>query len=665
MGIWVGTYSMVGGDVQEHGPGVVDRRRVQDDESVRLVVLAEPVDARSAEFAHEVADAVAALFRRESLSLTGGLLRALRQAHTNLAEWNRRSLREHRVAVGLTCVAIREGEATVAQVGPSTVYARAGGEVRRFVTEGEPAAHPLGGSEAIEPAFSRVRLADEPLLLLTSNVEREIGVEAIAAALAQGPERALADLFLRTRGVRDMAAVFLADLDLAEEEEGGGPALAIEGADAGFGGAPDLELDAAPRVPEVDSAARRRVPAGGRSRSLPGLRRQRRMVGRSGAPRELPVRAIGIVALVLVLAVVAWFALPPLLREGADTRLDDAVAAADQQLTVAGGAADAGALVDARAALAEASTEVERARALDAADPRIAALDGRVVALTASLDRVVDVTALRAVVEFEGLVTAPFAPQALAFGGGRLWLLDGEGGRVLALEPSGGGGPEIVFRAGQTYGGVTAGAPAGIAWDQDGRRLLVLDAERTLFALAAGGVPSTLPLRGADELRSPGAIAAYNGNLYILDVGAREVWRYAPAGDGFDSERSGLLGGLELPDAHGLAIDGDVFVLSDDALRHFRLGEELTPLLTGVDRAPSPAAAVVEDVLRGRFYVADRGGERVLVSDRDGAFVTQFRHPAFFDLRGLAVSEDGSTLYVLTADGVFAFDPLVEFVPAP
>jgi sugar lactone lactonase YvrE len=236
---------------------------------------------------------------------------------------------------------------------------------------------------------------------------------------------------------------------------------------------------------------------------------------------------------------------------------------------------------------------------------------------------------------------------------------------VLALSPAGSGAPTVVFRAGQDYGGTTASTPAGIAWDQDGRRLLVLDGERTLFALTVETPPTTLPLRGADELRTPGAIAAYNGNLYILDVGALEVWRYAPAGEGFDSERSGLLGGLELATAHGLAIDGDVFVLSDDALRHFRLGEELTPLLTGVDRPPSPGAAVVEDVLRGRFYVADRGGERILVSDREGAFVSQFRHPAFFDLRGLAVSEDGSTLYVLTADGVFAFDPLVGFTPTP
>ena len=102
MGIWVGRYSMVAGEVREHGPWLVDQLRDRDDGGVRLLVLAEPVDDRSAEFCGEVAEAVAALFSREALSVTGGLLRALRQAHYNLAEWNRRSLREHQVAVGLT-----------------------------------------------------------------------------------------------------------------------------------------------------------------------------------------------------------------------------------------------------------------------------------------------------------------------------------------------------------------------------------------------------------------------------------------------------------------------------------------------------------------------------------------------------------------------------------
>ena len=59
MGIWIGRYAIVDGDVQEHGPRVVERPRIRDDDSVHLLVLAEPVDDRSDEFCGEIANAVA------------------------------------------------------------------------------------------------------------------------------------------------------------------------------------------------------------------------------------------------------------------------------------------------------------------------------------------------------------------------------------------------------------------------------------------------------------------------------------------------------------------------------------------------------------------------------------------------------------------------------
>src|SRR5262249_36532185 len=158
----------------------------------------EPVDARSAEFCAEVADAVSELFVRESLSVTGGLLRALRQAHTNLAEWNRRSLREHRVAVGVTAVVGRGDEGTGAQAGPGCGDVSGADGFQRLAAEGE-AASPLGGTESVEPQFAQTRLDGHLVLLTSSVVEQAIGVQPIANALQAGAERALAELFMRTR----------------------------------------------------------------------------------------------------------------------------------------------------------------------------------------------------------------------------------------------------------------------------------------------------------------------------------------------------------------------------------------------------------------------------------------------------------------------------------
>ena len=648
MSIWVGRYAMVAGEVREHGPWLVERRRAHDDQSVRLLVLADPVDERSAEFCHEVADAVAALFGREQLSITGGLLRALRQAHANLAEWNRRSLREHRVAVGVTCVAISGSTATLALVGPGAVYVGDAGGVQRITTAGEPAASPLGGEQPVEPLFRSVTLDEgRELLLLSGEADAMVGSAAVVDALAAGPERALAGLFLHTRDLHDMTAVMVAELDIDEQAS---LALEVE---------VDFEQMHEPQRPgSVDSG---RVEHESRQtrrglRALPSLRRPR--VGGRAPTAPSRWRGLTLVAAAVVAAVVlGWLMLPSLLREDRAASLEHALVTAGLQLAAAESEEDPAARRDRlQLALAEAA----RARSIDADDPRVAELQARADAALAALDAVVDVERLERVIAFDGTITAPLRPQALVSGGDTLWLVDAELGRVFAIDPDPAGAPPLeVYRAGERYGGAVASEPLAISWEPEPARLLVLDAGRTLFALTREKPPQVLPLRGVEELGAPGAMASYADNLYILDPQDGEVWRYRPAGGGFDSERSGLLGGLQIGEALALTVDGDLFLLEPEGVRHFRLGDELPPLLHGVDRPPQSPAGIAEDPLRGRFYIADRGGKRILVSDRDGAFVQQYRHPDFFDLRGLALSATGDRLYVLTGAGIDAFDPLL------
>ena len=257
---------------------------------------------------------------------------------------------------------------------------------------------------------------------------------------------------------------------------------------------------------------------------------------------------------------------------------------------------------------------------------------------------------------FEGTITAPVQPEELVAGGNALWLRESGRGRVIRLDPAGEAEPVEVYRAGETYGDVTARDPAAIAWDASTQRLLIIDAGRSLFAVDIGNdTAAPLALRDADEMRSVAGIAVYLGNLYILDPDGGEVWRYLPAAEGFDSERTGILGGVDLAGSTGLAVDGEVFVLDAPSLRHFVQGREEEPMLRGIDTPTETPVGLVEDVLREIVYVADRGGGRIVASDREGEFFRQYRHPDFIDLRGVAVAPDGTALYALTSDGISSF----------
>jgi hypothetical protein len=351
----------------------------------------------------------------------------------------------------------------------------------------------------------------------------------------------------------------------------------------------------------------------------------------------------------------AWTLLPGLLERDGASRVEDALLAAELQIEAAA-ASDSPELK--RQALDTANTELERARTVEPGNLEVEAVAERVGALLAVLDAVVELEQLDPLISFAGLITTPLEPAALVSGGGSLWLHDTEQGRVFRIDQQGQFEPVEVYRAGAEYAGLLAAAPIVLNWDQAGERLLLIDAEHQLWSIADAVPAVPLVLRGVDQLGSVTSIAAYVSNLYVLDAASGEVWRYLPAGDGYDSERSGLLGGIDLPEATGLAVDGDVYVLDGGTVRRFRQGEEQASLMIGIDRLPESPSGLTEDVIRALVYVADRGNHRIVVAGRDGLFLRQYRHPDFDDLRAIALSADGETLYVLAGDGISSFDAI-------
>ena len=207
--IWVGQFCLIDGEAREEGPwtSLLPPRAGL---GVHLYVLVEPAGAGSAEVCQPLATAITRLFQQQRLSLTGGLLASLRGAHQQLRDWNEKSLRQHRVGAGATCLALRGADAYLAQAGPSLAYCRQGTRLAAVAPPGSPASEPIGMAEEFYPHFSRYSVAaGDAVLLASSSLAAAVGDDVVAGLLSLPARDVLPELYLRVRHLDEFAALLV------------------------------------------------------------------------------------------------------------------------------------------------------------------------------------------------------------------------------------------------------------------------------------------------------------------------------------------------------------------------------------------------------------------------------------------------------------------------
>ena len=210
--IWVGQFSIVGGEAREQGPWIGMHPARGGVLGADLYVLVEPALPGSEEFCSPLVEVIGRLFRSQRSSLTGALLASLKAAHEHLRDWNQKSLREHRVGAGASCLALRGAQAYLAQAGPALAYHRTQGQTLRLSPEDE-AAEPIGTAAEFYPQFTRHELAaGDALLLATSSLSSVAAEDVVAGVLALPPQDILPELFLQVRHLPDFAALLIAFL---------------------------------------------------------------------------------------------------------------------------------------------------------------------------------------------------------------------------------------------------------------------------------------------------------------------------------------------------------------------------------------------------------------------------------------------------------------------
>ena len=233
---------------------------------------------------------------------------------------------------------------------------------------------------------------------------------------------------------------------------------------------------------------------------------------------------------------------------------------------------------------------------------------------------------------------------------------------------------QMVLRQGDAVGGAVVGTMADMAWlplipgVEDRPSLLIIDRNNNVFGYDERVEGATrLDIGGQSSWGSISQIQTYSQRIYVADDALGAVYRINPADLSAPSEN--WFEGPTQPELAGLVsmeIDGDIWMLFNSANRgvivRYRAGEQVpfSPE-NSIGLAEDPVDMFVTRQDTANIYLVDADQDRILVYDKNGAYLSQLLAPEDDLLRGLAglyIDEVTSTMYLLTQTELFSH-PLI------
>ncbi|MBU1126047.1 hypothetical protein KJ758_00360 [Patescibacteria group bacterium] len=161
---------------------------------------------------------------------------------------------------------------------------------------------------------------------------------------------------------------------------------------------------------------------------------------------------------------------------------------------------------------------------------------------------------------------------------------------------------------------------------------------------------------GSESLQSAEDIKAYNNNIYLLSAVAQQIVRMQPRGDGFDAGTAWITSrNTDISSARSFTIDGDIYILTATGVVKFTSGIEQNFSISAIDPALQTPTIIQTSLGSSYLYILDPGASRVIVVDKNGAFVTQYSNASFQDSIQLFINENKKTITVGTPTQLLQF----------
>lgn len=159
-----------------------------------------------------------------------------------------------------------------------------------------------------------------------------------------------------------------------------------------------------------------------------------------------------------------------------------------------------------------------------------------------------------------------------------------------------------------------------------------------------------------DEMwQEPLFLRVFSGNLYILDRGAGQIWKYPGIEIGYDSRQEYLLYDtvVDLGRVADVAINGHVWIVRDGQIVRFTQGAEDYWQVSGVDPALGNTLVLFSDELTEHLYILDVENSRIVVTNMAGIYVAQYTYPKELEIKDMVASEVLKKIILLSNDTIY------------
>ncbi len=146
----------------------------------------------------------------------------------------------------------------------------------------------------------------------------------------------------------------------------------------------------------------------------------------------------------------------------------------------------------------------------------------------------------------------------------------------------------------------------------------------------------------------------YNRRVYTVDTENNQIYKHDTISGGFSQGKSWLQGPADLKSAVDMAIDGDLFVLSQHGtINKFTKGQLQNFSISKIDPPLTSADKIWTYNDLKYIYILDSAGKRIIILDKLGQIKNQITATEFIHPTGMIVDETKNIAYILDSNKLY------------